>query len=148
MINGRNGGSPRSRRVVIIGAGPGGLCTGYKLLEAGFRDFVILDKADGVGGTWRYNRYPGAACDVPSLLYSYSFAMKKDWSRPYAEQPEILEYLEQCVTTFGLEPHLRLSTAVRSAHWDDECMVWRVITDQGDELVADVVVARWACSTS
>ncbi len=141
MINGLNGASPRSRRVVVIGAGPGGLCTGYKLLEAGFHDFVILDKADGVGGTWRHNQYPGAACDVPSLLYSYSFAMKKDWSRPYAEQPEILEYLEQCATTFGLEPHLRLGTGVRSAHWDDEVMVWRVITDKGEELVADVVVS-------
>jgi cation diffusion facilitator CzcD-associated flavoprotein CzcO len=141
MLNGRNGSAPRSRRVVIIGAGPGGLCMGYKLLEAGFHDFVILDKADGVGGTWRHNQYPGAACDVPALLYSYSFAMKKDWSRPYAEQPEILEYLESCVERFGLDPHLRLGTGVRSAHWDDECTVWRVITDDGDELVADAVVS-------
>ncbi len=141
MVDGSNGGSKRSRRVVIVGAGPGGLCMGYKLLEAGFEDFLILDKAEGVGGTWRHNQYPGAACDVPSLLYSYSFAMKKDWSRPYAAQPEILAYLETCATRFGLEPHLRLGTGVRSAHWDDECMVWRVITDAGDELVADVVVS-------
>src|SRR5262249_57387390 len=85
------------------------------------------------------NQYRGAACDVPALLYSFSFAMKKDWSRPYAEQPEILEYLEQCAERFGLEPHLHLGTGVRSAHWDDECTVWRVITEAGEEYVADVV---------
>lgn len=66
--------------IVIIGAGPGGLCMGAKLLEAGIDDFVILERADGVGGTWRHNTYPGAACDVQSHLYSFSFAPKVDWS--------------------------------------------------------------------
>jgi cation diffusion facilitator CzcD-associated flavoprotein CzcO len=128
-------------RVVIIGAGPGGLCMGIKLLDAGFERFVILDKAEGVGGTWRHNQYPGLACDVPSLLYSFSFEHKKDWTRPYAAQPEILTYFEMCVDKYGLEPHLRLNTGVRGAYWDDECMVWRVITEQGEEIVADVVVS-------
>ena len=128
----RNGGelaAGSGRRIVIIGAGPGGLCMGIKLLDAGLDRFVILDKADGIGGTWRHNHYPGLACDVPSLLYSFSFEHKRDWTRPYATQPEILAYLEHCVEKYGLEPHLRLNTGVRGAYWDDECMVWRVITD-------------------
>jgi cation diffusion facilitator CzcD-associated flavoprotein CzcO len=131
----------RKRRIAILGAGPGGICLGIRLRQAGYEDFVILDKADGVGGTWRHNRYPGAACDVPSLLYSFSFEMKKDWTRPYARQPEILTYLEQCVSAYGLEEHLRLRTAVRGAYWDDECMVWRLVTDTGEELIVDVVVS-------
>ena len=69
-------------KVVIIGAGPGGICAAIKLLEAGIRDFVMLEKAGGVGGTWWHNRYPGAECDVPSHLYSFSFEQKRDWSRP------------------------------------------------------------------
>ena len=81
----------RSLRIAIIGAGPGGLCMGIRLKQAGFEDFVILEKSDGVGGTWNHNRYPGLACDIPSHLYSFSFEIKRDWSRPYAPQPEILD---------------------------------------------------------
>ncbi|TMK64725.1 MAG: NAD(P)/FAD-dependent oxidoreductase, partial [Actinobacteria bacterium] len=99
-----------TRRIVVIGAGPGGLCMGAKLREAGFDDFVILEQADGVGGTWRHNSYPGAACDIPSHLYSFSFERKNDWSRAYATQPEILDYFEQFATKYGLEPHLRLGS--------------------------------------
>mgnify|MGYP000844717548 FL=1 len=80
-------------RIIIIGAGPGGMCTAIKLLEAGIQDFVVLEKASGVGGTWWHNRYPGAECDVKSHLYSYSLELKRDWTRPYAGQAEILEYL-------------------------------------------------------
>ncbi len=129
------------RRIVVIGAGPGGICTGIKLKQAGIENFVILEKGDGVGGTWYHNRYPGAACDVQSHLYSFSFEIKKDWVRPYATQPEILEYMEHCVTKYGLTPHLRLSTAVRGAYWDEECTLWRVVTEQGEEIVADVVIS-------
>src|SRR5260370_29201573 len=81
-----------SRRIGIIGAGPGGICMGIKLLEAGIDDFTIFERAPGVGGVWFHNTYPGAACDVPSALYSFSFALKRDWSRPYATQPEIRAY--------------------------------------------------------
>src|SRR4051795_4826359 len=109
----------RSRRVAIIGAGPGGICTGVRLLERGHDDFVILEKAPGVGGTWWHNRYPGAECDIKSHLYSFSFAPNAAWSRSYARQPEIKTYLEECVRRFGLEPHLRLGTEVRSARWGD-----------------------------
>lgn len=80
-------GSPTSPRVVVLGAGAAGLCVAIKLLEAGVDDLTILEKSDGVGGTWRANTYPGAACDVPSHLYSFSFAPKKDWTRKFAQQP-------------------------------------------------------------
>jgi cation diffusion facilitator CzcD-associated flavoprotein CzcO len=127
------------RRIVIIGAGPGGLCIGSKLLAAGYEDFVILEQADGVGGTWRHNTYPGAACDVPSHLYAFSFEPKADWTRTYATQPEILEYFEHCAVKYGLESHLRLRTPVRSTRWDDVRQVWHVATDD-DDLEADVLV--------
>jgi cation diffusion facilitator CzcD-associated flavoprotein CzcO len=127
------------RRIVIIGAGPGGLCLGIKLLAAGYENFVILEQADGVGGTWRHNTYPGAACDVPSHLYAFSFEPNADWTRTYATQPEILEYFEHCAAKYGLESHLRLRTPARSARWDDVRQVWHVATDD-DELEADVLV--------
>ncbi|MFN0090181.1 MAG: flavin-containing monooxygenase [Acidimicrobiales bacterium] len=130
-----------ARRIAIIGAGPGGLCMGIKLKEAGFENFVILEKGSGVGGTWYHNSYPGAACDIQSALYSYSFEMKVDWSRPYGTQPEIRAYLEQCAAKYGMLPYIRFDTAVRKAYWDEECLVWRLVTEHGDEVVADVVVS-------
>ena len=101
----------RSRRVAIIGAGPGGICTGVSLLARGHDDFVILEKAPGIGGTWFHNRYPGAECDIKSHLYSFSFAPNPAWSRRYARQPEIKAYLEDVVDRFGLAPHIRLEHA-------------------------------------
>jgi cation diffusion facilitator CzcD-associated flavoprotein CzcO len=121
-----------STSIVIIGAGPGGLCMAAKLLEEGFDDLVILEQADGVGGTWRHNTYPGAACDVPSHLYSFSFAPKVDWSRAYATQPEILEYFERFADDFGLMPHVRFGTRVHGARWQAETARWRVATSAGD----------------
>ena len=133
--------SDRSRRVAIIGAGPGGICTGVRLLEAGHHDFVILEKAPGIGGTWFHNRYPGAECDIKSHLYSFSFAPNPSWTRAYARQPEIKAYLEGVVEQFGLEPYLRLGTEVTAARWDDERSVWRLTVDPGDEIEAEVVVS-------
>lgn len=127
-------------RVAVIGAGPGGICAGIKLEAAGISHFTIFDRADDVGGTWRRNRYPGAACDVTSHLYSFSFEIKHDWSRPFAHQPELLEYFRHCVRKYGLEPHLRLGTAVTGLHWDDECCVWRVVTDRRDVFEFDAVI--------
>jgi cation diffusion facilitator CzcD-associated flavoprotein CzcO len=129
------------KRVIIIGAGPGGICAAIRLKHAGFTDLVIVDKASGVGGTWYHNKYPGCACDIQSHLYSFSFEIKRDWTRPYATQPEILEYMEHCVDKYGLAPHLRLSTAVKAAFWDDECTMWRVVTDKGEEIEADIVIS-------
>jgi cation diffusion facilitator CzcD-associated flavoprotein CzcO len=129
------------RRVAIIGAGPGGICTGVRLLEAGHHDFVILEKAPGIGGTWFHNRYPGAECDIKSHLYSFSFAPNPSWSRAYARQPEIRAYLEECVHRFGLEPYLRLGTEVRAARWDNDAAVWRLTVGDGEIVEADVVVS-------
>ena len=117
---------------IVVGAGFSGICAGVKLREAGFHEFVILEKGSRVGGTWRENTYPGAACDVPSHLYSYSFAPNPRWSRAYGEQAEILAYLERCTDTFGLRPHLRFDHAVSSATFDEITGVWRVRTDRGD----------------
>ncbi len=135
----------RSRRVAIVGAGPGGICTGVSLLARGHDDFVILEQAPGIGGTWFHNRYPGAECDIKSHLYSFSFAPNPAWSRRYARQPEIKAYLEDVVDRFGLRPHLRLSTPVRSMRWDDDESVWHLTVADGegnDEIVdADIVVS-------
>jgi cation diffusion facilitator CzcD-associated flavoprotein CzcO len=116
------------RRIGIIGGGPGGICTGIKLLEAGIDTFTIFERAPGVGGTWYHNSYPGLACDIPSCLYSFSFEPKDDWSRPYGTQPEIRAYFEHCVEKYGLAPHLRLGTGVTAARWDDARALWQVET--------------------
>ena len=135
---GRNAGN---LRIAIIGAGPGGLCMGIRLAGAGFERFEILEKAEGVGGTWYHNRYPGCACDVPSHLYSFSFELKRDWSRPYAPQPEILAYLEHCAEKYGLMPHCRFGDAVRSARWDEAATQWTLVLASGRTVAADVVVS-------
>jgi cation diffusion facilitator CzcD-associated flavoprotein CzcO len=124
-----------------MGAGPGGLCMGIKLKEAGFSDFVILEKSSQVGGTWNHNRYPGCACDIPSHLYSFSFEFKPDWSRPYAPQPEILEYMEFVAEKYQLLPHCRFGDGVRNAAWADSTSRWTVTLESGDTVEADVVVS-------
>ncbi len=128
-------------QIVIVGAGPAGLCMGVKLLEAGFPDFVILERSAGVGGTWRRNTYPGAACDVQSALYSFSFEVKRDWSRPYAPQPEILAYMEVVAEKCGLLPHCRFETEVRGIVWDEATATWTVGLSEGETLTADAVVS-------
>ena len=129
------------KRIIIIGAGPGGICSGIKLKEAGYDDFTIIEQADGVGGTWRHNSYPGARCDVPSVLYSFSFAPKRDWSARYAPQPEILTYLEEMAEDYGLIPHCRFNTKVTGAVWDDETATWSVSLNSGETLVGDVLIS-------
>ncbi|GMU79369.1 MAG: monooxygenase [Acidimicrobiia bacterium] len=129
------------RRIGIIGAGAGGIATGVRLQEAGFDDFVILEKASGVGGTWWHNRYPGLQCDVASHLYSFSFEPYWPWTRPYGNGPEIRQYMEHVVDRYGLASRIRLDTPVDSAAWDDGRGAWRVTTAHGDELELDVLVA-------
>jgi cation diffusion facilitator CzcD-associated flavoprotein CzcO len=130
-----------ARRIGIIGAGAGGIGAAVKLRAAGFDDFVILEKADGVGGTWRYNRYPGLTCDIKSHLYSYSFAPKPDWRRPYGSRDEILAYLEDIVDHQGLHDRIRFGTQVIAATWDDVASTWTLATADGDTHQFDVVVA-------
>lgn len=136
--------SRRSPRVAIIGAGFGGLGAAVALRRSGIDDLVIIEGSDGVGGTWRRNTYPGAACDIQSHLYSFSFAPNKSWSRTYARQPEILAYLESVVSDFDLERHLMLDTLVRSASWDAETCQWTLALDRGsvsETLTVDIVVS-------
>ncbi len=127
-------------RVAIVGSGFGGLGAAIRLKREGAGDFVVFERAAEVGGVWRDNRYPGAACDVESRLYSFSFAPNPDWSRRFAGQPEILAYLRRCADRFGLRPHLRLGHDVHEAAWDDETARWRIETSQGT-YTADVFVA-------
>jgi len=117
---------PSAVTVLIIGAGPGGLGAGIALTRAGITDFLIVEKAGGVGGTWWHNRYPGAECDVETHLYSYSFEPKLDWSKPYAGQREIKAYIEHVAEKYDMLPHCRFHTEVASARWDDTQGVWRV----------------------
>ncbi|OBH83437.1 flavin-containing monooxygenase [Mycobacterium scrofulaceum] len=127
-------------RVGIIGAGAGGIAMGIQLAQGGY-DFTIFDRADGFGGTWRHNTFPGAACDVPSHLYSYSFAPNPRWSKTYANQPEILAYLEKVASDHGLDAHLRANTAVAAARWSDTRRRWTLTDDGGREHQVDVVVS-------
>jgi cation diffusion facilitator CzcD-associated flavoprotein CzcO len=131
----------RDLSIAIIGAGPGGLCTAIRLEQAGFEDFVILEKAEGLGGTWHHNRYPGCACDIPSHLYSFSFEPKLDWSRPYASQAEILAYLEHCAEKYGLLPYCRFGCGVKGARWDERRARWTLRLETGQAVEADVVVS-------
>ncbi|NKQ54711.1 NAD(P)/FAD-dependent oxidoreductase [Amycolatopsis sp. K13G38] len=122
---------PRRVRVAIIGAGFGGLGTAIGLKRAGIDDFVVLERAGEVGGTWQVNTYPGAQCDIPSILYSFSFAPNPRWSRLYPYQPEIADYLRRCAEDFGIVPHLRLRHEVLDARWDQARARWRIRTDRG-----------------
>ncbi|MEY9948233.1 flavin-containing monooxygenase [Kitasatospora sp. GAS1066B] len=126
--------------VAVIGSGFGGIGAGVRLRRAGITDFVILERADAVGGTWRDNSYPGCACDVPSHLYSFSFALNPDWPRSFSGQGEIRAYLERVTDTFGLRPHLRLNHEVTEARWEAERTRWRVTTT-GGEWTADALVS-------
>jgi len=127
--------------VLVIGAGFGGLCAGIKLSEAGVTDFVILEKAADVGGTWRENTYPGAGCDVMSLMYSLSFAPNTRWTRLYARQAEILDYLRRTTNAHGLGGHLRFGREVVSSVFDDATGTWMLRTRGGESYRARVVIA-------
>ena len=126
--------------VAVLGAGPGGIAMGVSLKRAGY-PFTIFEKSDGVGGTWRDNTFPGAACDVPSHLYSYSFEPNPWWGRTYATQPEILAYLERCCERYGVSPHVRTGTTIRRARWDAATRTWELRAESGETFTADVVVS-------
>ncbi len=113
---------------LIVGSGLGGLCAAIKLLEAGSRDFLLLEKADDVGGTWRDNTYPGCACDVQSHLYSFSFAGNPEWSRRYAGWEEIQTYILRVTAKYGLRAFVRFQQEVTSAVFDETRARWRVTT--------------------
>ncbi|HKP60571.1 MAG TPA: NAD(P)/FAD-dependent oxidoreductase [Polyangiales bacterium] len=130
-----------SHEILIIGTGFAGIGMGVKLRALGITDFVILEQADGVGGTWRDNHYPGAACDVESLLYSFSFEQNPRWSRSFAEQAEILEYLNHVTDKYGVRPHIRFGCKVESASWNERRAHWRVTLADGRSFTGNVLIA-------
>ncbi len=137
---GSNGPLPADVRVAVIGAGFAGLGTAIKLKQDGIHDFVLLERGDDIGGTWRDNSYPGCACDIPSNLYSFSFALNPNWSRAFSPQPEIQSYLQRCTDDFNLRPHIYLGADVLEARWDEGRKRWRIRTARG-ELTARVLIA-------
>ncbi len=127
--------------VAIIGAGFGGLGAAIRLQQAGFTDFLVFDAGDEVGGTWRDNTYPGCACDVPSHLYSFSFALNPDWSDTFSGQQEIWDYLRACADRFGVRDRIRLRHEVTDARWDSAAQRWRITTSQGEYAARVVITA-------
>ncbi|WP_433031897.1 flavin-containing monooxygenase [Actinomycetospora sp. CA-053990] len=140
-MTGRNGSQQGTRtRVVVVGAGFGGIAAAIELRSHGITDVVILDSAPEIGGTWFYNSYPGAACDVPSHLYSFSFAQRSDWSRLCSPQPEILEYLQGVAKEYGLDEVFEPSVLVSTVRLDESTMTWTVEAQDGRSWQADAVV--------
>ena len=129
-----------STDVAIVGAGFGGLGMAIRLKQDGMEDFVVLERSSDVGGTWLTNTYPGCQCDVPSNLYSFSFARKPDWTHSFPEQPQILEYLRDCARRFGVYEHCRFGCELVDARWDEDAKRWHIATSDG-ELSARVLVA-------
>ncbi|KND39201.1 flavin-containing monooxygenase [Streptomyces acidiscabies] len=127
-------------RVAVVGSGFGGLGAAVRLRREGITDFVVLERADSVGGAWRDNTYPGCACDVPSHLYSFSFAPNAEWPRTFSGQGHIRAYLEKVADVFGIRPHLRFGSEVKRMAWNTERLCWDIETASG-ELSADMVVS-------
>jgi len=127
--------------IVIIGAGFAGICMAIRLKRAGYHNFVILEKNDDLGGTWRDNKYPGCACDVPSHMYSFSFELNPDWSRMFAPQDEIWEYMRRCTRTYGIDRHIQYGRAVERMEWDDAIGRWRIATAAGEVYTARAIVS-------
>ncbi|GAA1835650.1 NAD(P)/FAD-dependent oxidoreductase [Pseudonocardia ailaonensis] len=129
-----------SADVIVVGAGPGGICTAIQLRQAGIEHVLVLERSAGIGGTWFNNRYPGLACDVSTDLYSFSFFLDHEWVRPFATRAEIVEYLEAAVDRFGVRDTIRPDTEVVSARWDEEAGLWRVLDTRGHRWTARVLV--------
>ncbi len=127
--------------IVIIGAGFSGVGAGIKLLDHGFGDFVILEKAKGVGGTWRDNTYPGLAVDIPTLSYSYSFEQNPNWSNLYAPGPELRAYADHCAQKYGIRPHMRYDADVTKVVYDEKHNVWTTYTESGKTYVSRYIVS-------
>jgi cation diffusion facilitator CzcD-associated flavoprotein CzcO len=129
----------QSVRVAVLGAGMSGICMGIQLKKRGIENFVILEKADAAGGTWRENTYPGVACDVPSHVYSFSFELNPDWTHAYSNGQEIWDYCEHCIRKYDLTQHIRFGTQVSEVEFDGAR--WQIRTGAGDTISADAVVS-------
>src|SRR3954451_7944256 len=137
---------PAAVDTVIVGSGFAGMGAAIQLLRSGRRDFVVLERGADVGGTWRDNDYPGCRCDVPSHLYSFSFAPNPDWTASFSPQPEIQAYLQRTARDFGVLPHLHLGVELQDARWDDLAQRWRVTTNRGDITARVLVLGTGALS--
>ena len=129
----------RHVHIAILGTGFSGLGMAIRLKQQGQEDFVVLEKATDIGGTWRDNTYPGCACDIPSHLYSFSFALNPRWSRAYSPQPEIRDYLRSCAKRFGILPHIQWNSELLEASWNEDNSRWHITTSQG-QLTADILI--------
>src|SRR3954470_12027145 len=130
-------------RVIVVGAGFGGIAATIELTKHGFDDVTILESAPELGGTWHYNTYPGAACDVPSHFYSYSFAQRRDWTRLCSPQPEILDYIRRVAKDYDVESKVVTNAHVTACHWDGASCTWIVTAQQAEgevEYRADALV--------
>ncbi|MEO7261007.1 MAG: NAD(P)/FAD-dependent oxidoreductase, partial [Jatrophihabitantaceae bacterium] len=137
---------PRQVAVLIIGAGFAGLGAAIQLAASGGQDFLCIDRGAEVGGTWRDNTYPGATCDVPSQLYSFSFALNPDWSRSFSTQPEIQDYLRKVARDSGVLNRFRFGVEFLSACWDADCARWQIETSAGPVTANLLVSAAGALS--
>lgn len=126
--------------IIVTGTGFSGICVGIQLKKAGINNFKIVEKANDVGGTWRDNTYPGAACDVKSNLYSFSFEPNPNWSREFSKQAEILAYIKSCVKKYDLEKHILLNWEVETAKYHEDVAKWEIINTKKEKLFANVVV--------
>jgi cation diffusion facilitator CzcD-associated flavoprotein CzcO len=129
-----------THEAIIIGAGMSGLLAAIKLGEQDIRRWVIIEKANDVGGTWHENVYPGSGCDVPSHLYSYSFAPNPNWSRGYSLQAEIKQYFKDVAAKYGLMDRIRLNTQAQGAVWDDSTATWTVTLQSGEVITAPILI--------
>ncbi|HEY4006785.1 MAG TPA: NAD(P)/FAD-dependent oxidoreductase [Pseudonocardia sp.] len=127
-------------RVIVVGAGFGGIGTAIELHRHGFTEVTVLEAASGLGGTWRYNTYPGAACDVPSHLYSFSYAQRRNWTRLCSPQDEILRYLREVASDYQVDRCVLPNSKVVSCSWDDRRCVWTVRTEDGASREAEAIV--------
>jgi cation diffusion facilitator CzcD-associated flavoprotein CzcO len=127
-------------RIAIVGTGFSGLGMAIRLKQEGEHDFVLLERADDIGGTWRDNTYPGCRCDVPSHLYSFSFAPNPNWSSTFSPQPEILDYLKDTANRHGVLPHVSFDTELEQASWDDDEQLWRLETSK-EAMTAEILIA-------
>jgi len=128
------------RRIIIVGAGFSGIGMAIRLKQSGIEDFIVLERAPDVGGAWHFNTYPGCRCDVPSHLYSFSFAPNPDWSNTYSAQPEIRDYLRRCTEDFGIRGHIVTGVEVEAAAWNDDQTLWEIDTSAG-RFTASVLVS-------
>ena len=134
-------GSAIDHDVVIVGSGFSGIGAAVELQRRGFHDYVILEKADSIGGTWRDASYPGLEVDMPSFIYSYPFALSAEWDHVYPRGRQILDYTLGTAKRFGVDAHVRTGCAVRRASWDDAASVWTTELESGEQLRSRFLVS-------